>query len=309
MNCTVGVVTDNPVAMMQVRTLMEEIGQSITYTLKADHVADAQPLYPSLWIVISQEAADIFEVLSEWSDAPILLADDMPAQENQVHYQQWKASFAEKICKMLDKVGALAVVGEHHAVARPYDAVWVLAASLGGPESMRVFLSHIDSNIPVAFVYAQHIEQDFDKILPKVLGKASQLPVFYANNGERLRVGEVGVIPSHHYCSVDRRGFFHVEQQDWKKPYTPNIDQVIENIAQHYRSKMGVIIFSGTCDDGAAASIHLKKAGVDIWAQQPEECISPAMPDAVINANAVSFIGTAEQLAHKMNERYRQTQG
>lgn len=307
MNCTVGMVTDSPAVMMQIRALMEDLGQPVAYALTAKQILEAKPLHPSLWIVISEDAADIFDILSEWSDAPVFLADGMPPQENVAHYLQWKASFSEKISKMLDQVesNSLASANPEASIRQPFREVWVLAASLGGPESMRTFLSAINPGLPVAFVYAQHIEPGFDKVLPKVLGKASKLPVFYGDNGKRLRSGEVAVFPSHAYTSVDRRGNFHVYlDKEWQKPYTPNIDQIIENVAQYYQEKMGVIIFSGTCDDGAAASIKLKKAGVEIWAQQPEECICAAMPEAVINAGATDYIGTAEALARHLNERY-----
>jgi chemosensory pili system protein ChpB (putative protein-glutamate methylesterase) len=300
-------VTDSAVAMMQIRELMEGLGQPVAYALTAEQVLKAKPLHPSVWIVISEDAADIFEILSDWSEAPIFLADDMPPQKDHVHYQQWKASFSEKLCKILELAEPNSISSSNPTVKFPenVEAVWVLAASLGGPESMRVFLSHIDPKIPVAFVYAQHIEQGFDKVLPKVLGKASKLKINYGGEGELLKQGEVSVVPSHTFTTLDRRGHFRVsEGKKWNKPYTPNIDQVIENVAQYYRSKMGIIIFSGTCDDGAAASIKLKSEGVEVWVQEPEECICDAMPEAVIKANAAEFVGTAEALALRLNELY-----
>lgn len=308
MASTVGLVADNPAAMLQIRALMEELGQPVTYALTATQVMDStRQLRPSLWIVISEDAADIFEVLSEWSDAPIFLAEGMPPKEDLVHYPQWKSSFSEKLSKMLDQVEReeLAMSPDAPATIESFEEVWVLAASLGGPESMRVFLSNINPDIPVAFVYAQHIEPGFDKVLPKVLGKASRLKLFFAENGSRLKKSEVAVFPSHTYTAIDRRGNFHVHSgREWNKPYTPNINQIIDNVAQFYRGKMGVIIFSGTCDDGAAASGRLYRAGVNVWAQEPEECVCAAMPEAVINAKAVKYIGTAEVLAMRLNERF-----
>jgi len=302
-------ITDTPAAMMQMRLLMDEIGQPVTYALTASQVMEEKPYYPSLWVVISQDAADIFDVLSEWSDATVFLADDMPNQDDSIHFQQWKTSFSDKLCKMLDKVDlqSESSVKLTNNPAEGFEEVWVLAASLGGPEALRVFLSKIDPDLPVAFVYAQHIEQGFDKMLPKVLGKASQLPLVYGENGVRITKGVVTVFPSHEYTNIDRRGFFRKQAGVlWEKPYTPNINQILESVAHYYRRKMGVIIFSGTCDDGAAASISLRKSGVDVWAQLPEECICAAMPEAVISAGAANYIGTAEQLASELNKRYSQ---
>jgi len=113
------------------------------------------------------------------------------------------------------------------------------------------------------------------------------------------------VFPSHHYASVDDRGRMWVqEDKRWNEPYTPNIDQVIRNVADYYQDRMGIIIFSGMCDDGAVTSIDLKDQGVPLWAQNPEDCICSAMPEAVIKKNAVNYIGTAEELAKHLNNRY-----
>ncbi len=309
MSSTIGMVTDSPSAMMQIRALMEEMGQPVAYALTSAQIVNSTPLHPSVWLVISEDAADIFDILSEWSDAPIFLADQMPPQDDPVYYQQWKTSLCDKLSKILElaEMRGLSSGFDGVPVKEPvtYEAVWVLAASLGGPESMKIFLSHINPEIPVAFVYAQHIEQDFDKVLPKVLGKASHLKLTYCTTGDKLHRGEVMVMPSHNFTTVDKRGKFQVKDgQEWDKPFTPNIDQVINNVAQVYRNKMGVIIFSGTCDDGAAASIKFKKAGVTIWAQEPAECICAAMPESVINAGVVDFVGTAEALAIHLNEQY-----
>lgn len=310
---TVGLVTDNPAATIQLRALLDAFGYTIAYTLTADQILHSKPLTPSLWVVISEHAADVFDVLSEWSDAPVFLADDMPQEENRVHYEQWRQSLYEKLAKTLEElepddgdVAPKAVVNDPHS----FKEVWVLAASLGGPEAVREFLSNIHPELPVAFVYAQHIETNFDKILPSVLNKTSRFKVDFCGDGEMLRRGSVMVMPSHTLTQLDRRGRVHVKEgQEWDKPYTPNINQVINNVAEFYQQHMGIIIFSGMCDDGAAASIELKKEGVPLWAQEPESCVCPAMPEAVIKQNAVNYIGTALELARHINNRHGKYQG
>lgn len=304
---TVGLVTDNPAATIQLRALLDTFGYTIAYTLTADQVLGSRPLCPSLWVVISEQAADVFDVISEWSDAPIFLADDMPSEDNRVHYEQWRTSLFDKLAKTLDALDPQTEQPLRASVVDPHSfkEVWVLAASLGGPEAVRVFLANINPELPVAFVYAQHIESNFDKILPNVLNKTSRFRVDYCNDGEMLRRGTVMVFPSHTLTQVDARGRLHVLQgKAWDKPYTPNINQIIDNVADFYQKKMGIIIFSGMCDDGAASSIALKQQGVPLWAQQPQECICPAMPEAVISKNAVNYIGSAKDLARHLNNRH-----
>ncbi len=303
-----GLVADTPAAMMQLRQVVDELGQRVTYALSPDQTLDSKPLSPSLWVVVSQDAADVFDALSEWSDSPIFIAEDMPGEDEGIVYQQWWSRMQDKLQSELkyaspttelahDKVGV---------VAESWKEVWVLASSLGGPEAVRVFLQHIRPDLPVSFVYAQHIEQNFDEILPSVVGKHSQMEVTYCGPREKLRKGVVSVIPSHNQVLINNFGRVdYMINREWDKPYSPNIDQVIHNVAEHFPERMGVIVFSGMCDDGATSSIEAKdEANIPLWAQTPEECICSAMPESVISSGKVDYIGSAQALAERLNERF-----
>lgn len=307
MSHTVGLVADNPAAMVQLRSLIQELDQTVTYALTAEQVLASSPLHPSLWIVISEQAAEVYDILNEWSEAPIFLADDLPPENEKIYYEQWRTSLCDKICRTLEvpDFGEGPIVKEVFKVYKSFEEVWVLAASLGGPEAVRVFLENINPNLPIAFVYAQHIEPTFDRMLPSVIGKGSKFAVNFCTGGEILETGSVVVLPSHCMAKIDEKGRLKVyETEEWDAPYTPNIGQVIENVSEFYQDKMGVIVFSGMCDDGAEAAVMLKDQGVPLWAQDPEDCICSAMPEAVINQNAVNYIGTAENLAKHLNNRF-----
>lgn len=309
MRHTVGLVTDDAAAMLQLRDLLGQLEHNVAYTLTADQVFSSSPLRPTLWVVISERAADIFDLLNEWSHAPVFLADDMPQQSNRVHYEQWKGSLYEKLKKTLADIPEegekTAPVSIAAIDTQSFKEVWVLSASLGGPEAIRIFLANIHPDLPVAFVYAQHIEPNFDKMLPNVVGKNSRFKVSYGVDGDVLRRGHVMVYPAHQLAQLDGRGRLHVfTDKTWDKPYTPNIDQIIVNVADHYQHKMGVITFSGMCDDGAKACYALKNTTVPLWAQQPEDCICSAMPESVIEKNIVKYIGTAKELARQLNNRH-----
>lgn len=47
----------------------------------------------------------------------------------------------------------------------PAHQVWLLAASLGGPEAVKAFMDALPGGLPVGFVYAQHIEASFESAL------------------------------------------------------------------------------------------------------------------------------------------------
>jgi len=305
---SIGLVSDSPAAMMQLRNVVGELGQRVSYALTPDQTLDSKPLNPSLWVVVSQDAADVFDALSEWSDSPVFIAEDMPNEADGLVYTQWWSRMQEKIRAELKFAEPTQAISQERVgiVPESWKEVWVLASSLGGPEAVRIFLANVRDDLPVAFVYAQHIEESFDELLPAVVGKHSDLEVSYCGPSEKLRKGVVSVMPAHNQVMINNFGRVdYMLNTPWAKPYSPNIDQVIDNVAEHFSEKMGVIVFSGMCDDGAKASIKAKDgAEIPLWAQSPEECICPAMPESVIQSGKVDFIADAKALAEKLNERF-----
>lgn len=308
MKSSVGLVADDMMMLHRLRNIMTTINCDVKHSFTAEQLLEAPPIDAELWLVVSIDAADVFDVLSEWSDSPIFLADDMPSVVDDFAYQQWRQRLETKLSKTISEVAIESGKQQAPAVltaAEKAKDIWVIAASLGGPEAVKEFLSHIDADLPIAFIYAQHIEESFAQYLPDVLNKESPFTAHYGENGALLKRGTVTVFPSHRLTHVDEHCALHVADTiSWKAPYTPNLDQVIQNVAKNFRENMGVIVFSGMCDDGALASQQISKYGVPIWAQQPEDCICSSMPDAVIEKDCVSYIGTARSLAMHLNQRY-----
>jgi chemosensory pili system protein ChpB (putative protein-glutamate methylesterase) len=118
-------------------------------------------------------------------------------------------------------------------------------------------------------------------------------------------------MPAHNQVLINANGRVdYMLNTQWDKPYSPNINQVISNLAEHFQERMGVIVFSGMCDDGAKASLALKhSANIPLWAQSPEECICSAMPEAVIDSGKVDYIATARSLAERLNQRFYPNHG
>lgn len=308
MKKTVGLVADNMTMLHRLHSILTTIHCDVKCSFTAAQIQHIAPVDLNIWLVVSESADEVFELLSEWSESQIFLADDMPSILDEFAYQQWRYRLAEKLSKVVESKALLdeshsppVILSDHER----YDDVWVLAASLGGPEAVKVFLSHLDPALPISFIYAQHIEESFAQWLPDILNKDSRFDVRYGEHGMILKRGTVTVLPSHRLTNIDDGGVLHVaETLSWKAPYTPNLDQVIQNVAKKFHNNMGVIVFSGMCDDGAQASISLSKRGVPIWAQEPEECICSSMPDSVIQEQCVSYIGSAKSLAQHLNKRY-----
>ena len=182
--------------------------------------------------------------------------------------------------------------------------VFVLGASIGGPEAVRDFLSALPARFPVLFVLAQHMGEEFLELMSAQLAKAVKLTVRKPTHGERVAHGEVLIVPTTHRLQVDAEGVVTLAHLREKPQYSPSIDQVLHDVADQFGGKAGAIVFSGMAHDAIEGSQYLKSKGGTVWVQDPDTCVVSSMVDGARAAGVVDFTGSPQQLAAKMIADY-----
>ncbi len=179
--------------------------------------------------------------------------------------------------------------------------VWVLGASIGGPEAVREFLADIPAKCPALFLLAQHMGAEFMDIMAQQLVRSTTLTVRTPSHGERVGHGDIVIVPTTHRLRVDRAGVITLESQAaGELPNAPSIDQVLQDVADRFGARAGAIIFSGMAEDAAEGSQYLAGIGGTVYAQDPETCVISSMVDGVIETGVVSFVGSPKALAGKL---------
>ena len=302
MKLRLGIVADTRDTLNQLTAIVAPLQLTLVGSYTQLLTSDWKGRPADLWLVVSENVDDIFDALSAETDAPILMAESIPDRKSTQLYKKWSLNLTDKISEMMADItpSNLPAMSQQE-----FREVWVIIASIGGPEAVRTFFANVAKDIPVAFVYAQHIDANAAQHLLGIINHHSDLSAFYAETGAQLEAGKVAIIPPDKFTSVNQYGQFTVsETVPWQEPYTPNFDQVIQNIAQHYLYRLGVMVFSGMCDDGAHEAARVAELDAPLWAQNPDECVSSSMPESVIRTERVSFIGDAKNLADKLNERF-----
>lgn len=189
----------------------------------------------------------------------------------------------------------------------PARQVWVLGASLGGPEAVKAFLDALPAGLPVAFIYAQHIDPRFEDTLRSTIGRHSYYRMRTFESGSRLLYGQVMVAPVSCEFHFDRSGYMHSLGSAWPGPYGPSIDQVMLNVHRYYGERAGYILFSGMGNDGSEAVTAIAAPGMPIWVQSPSTCANSSMPESALETNKVTFHGDPFQLANQLVNRLKNT--
>ncbi len=257
--------------------------------------ADADP---AVWLLLLPAAAvqSTLHYLDSHSRAPALILDDMPADE--IARARWFRRLFAKLGREL---------GEELPEAQPQLAedVWVLGASLGGPEAIKAFVTALPPDLPIALVYVQHIDECFDQLLVDNLSRYSHYPAAVCREELRLYSGRIAVISPDHKPRFLPFGRVIDSGEPWQGMYRPCIDQVAVGLARLYRERLGLIVFTGTYNDGEQGARNVKALGGTVWAQSPQSCASDTMPRAAMGTGAVSISGSPQQLAAALASRYR----
>ncbi|MGD8999987.1 MAG: chemotaxis protein CheB [Granulosicoccaceae bacterium] len=184
--------------------------------------------------------------------------------------------------------------------------VWVLGASIGGPQSVKRFLAAIKEPLPVSFVLAQHIGENFVSLLARQLDHITAMNVMSAQEGHLLRHNDVIIAPVNERVAINKHGIIELKPINFESIYSPSIDAVMTDICLRYGTHTGSIMFSGMGNDGVRGSQLIAARGGHVWAQDSDSCVISSMPDSSRRAGIVSFTGTPEELASHVIEHFRE---
>ena len=302
----IGLVTDSDINRYVLQKLLSEQHYELALSVNSQRLRQYflkqqdQP-EPDVWLVDVSEPVcqQAFDTLLDKTERVVLVSDEpSPALIGDEH---------ERWCKkLIDKLELLASNGERHANSgQQAEHVLLLAASTGGPAAVNEFLAHLAPGLPIAMVYAQHIETHFDNLLAAGADKKSAYPIRLASGEQRLTVGEVLVVPVDYQLRFLPFGLAVKTRKAWTGQFQPAIDQVSAELAELYRKNMSLIIFSGMCNDGEIGARVTKACGGRVWVQNPDSCVSPDMPNAAIATGCVSEQGSPKQLAQALTALYR----
>jgi len=183
--------------------------------------------------------------------------------------------------------------------------VWVLGASLGGPDAVKEFLTYLPAGLPVAFVLAQHLGANFTGLLAEQLNQITEYNVLTPMAGHIMRHNDVIVMPVNEQLVINPIGAIELNPIQKEQQYSPSINMVLNDILARYGKNMGAIIFSGMGDDGLKGCQQLHKQGAMVWTQLPSSCVISSMPDNISEKGIASFTGSPKQLAAKLYDYLR----
>ncbi len=327
----VGIIAETARQRSVLQATLSAAGYEVVMNTGPEHLSAELLASPAVvaWVAelpMDPERADVLDLLAERAVAPVLFGDGETPDPADDEYPRWRRRLVEKLGVLSGSAQPEPApaslpprdrVCEQAETARPAQPrapsgpvpgqVWVLAASLGGPPAVKLFLDSLPAGLDVAFIYAQHIEAGFQGTLSRVLGRHSHYDFLLAEHDGRLERGRVLMMPVEHEFGFMAGGTVCNLRRPWSGPYNPCIDQVVTNVANCFGKIAGVIVFSGMGEDGSEGARELAARGGQVWVQEFASCACSSMPEATAAAVRPGYIGTPEQLARHLAARSGKT--
>ncbi|RYD91581.1 MAG: hypothetical protein EOP50_14060, partial [Sphingobacteriales bacterium] len=164
----VGLLADSKPQLLDLHRLLS----ALPHTLVASQVFGGELLSSlpraDVWLVqldMDDPAAQALLDAMDDANLPVIVADEDQAPTDTSDPSQWpEVRRRERVRRLKTKLDLL--IGHQPQQARRATAVWVLAASTGGPEAVGLFLDALQQPPEqLALIYAQHISPSGHKSL------------------------------------------------------------------------------------------------------------------------------------------------
>ena len=175
----------------------------------------------------------------------------------------------------------------------------VVGASSGGVEAFTKLLTGLPGDFPAAVLLVLHVGADSPPVLPRILARASALPVFLARDGETIRACRVYVAPPdlHLLVSGERLALARGPREHGHRPA---IDPLFRSAARSHGPRVIGVVLTGNLDDGVAGLATIADLGGVTVVQSPEDASFPDMPRAALERVAVDHVLPLAEIAPRL---------
>lgn len=176
----------------------------------------------------------------------------------------------------------------------------IIGASAGGLKALSVILPVFPDKMPVAIIIVTHRLDTPDTYLTEILSKLTGLPVSEAEHLENILPGHIYLAPAGYHLLIDEDYCFNLSVDPRVNSSRPSIDVAFETAAEVYGSHLIGVVLTGANSDGALGLKKIKYEGGYTIVQDPKTAESAIMPMAAIQASKADYVGTLEEIAHKI---------
>jgi len=171
---------------------------------------------------------------------------------------------------------------------KPFPVVGI-GASAGGLEALEEFFQHVPKNSGMAYVVVSHTDPARSSLLPDIIRRRSNIPVFEVESDMGIEPNMVYLPPSNRDLELEGEFFQLREQRRGTAPRLP-IDRFLKSLANSRGEQACCVILSGTGTDGTQGLRVVKEKGGVTVVQSTGSAKYEGMPESAIGTGLTDFI-------------------
>ncbi|MDQ3367304.1 MAG: chemotaxis protein CheB [Myxococcota bacterium] len=153
----------------------------------------------------------------------------------------------------------------------------VIGCSAGGVEALPIIMHQLPKDLEAAVCIVQHMAATSTPYLVDILQRSSELPIRWAEQGEKLQRGHVYVAPPDLHLLIGD-GHMTLSRSARENHSRPSIDKLFRSAAANHGSGVIATLLTGMMEDGVAGLRAVRDAGGVVLVQDPATAAFAELP-------------------------------
>ncbi|MUU77896.1 CheR family methyltransferase [Winogradskyella endarachnes] len=175
-----------------------------------------------------------------------------------------------------------------------------IGASAGALRALQDLFSYIPKDTGMAFIIVQHLSPDFKSLMPELLAKYTDMPIYTAKDKQSIKPNCIYLNQPNKNLHVKGSKIYLLDKGPKHNLNLP-IDIFFQTLGEEFKEKAIAIILSGTGSDGSRGIRTVKETGGIIIAQDPNDAQFDGMPNSAIITKTVDYIEDVRHIAEFLN--------
>lgn len=188
----------------------------------------------------------------------------------------------------------------------PIDCL-AIGASTGGLHALSQLLRALPPRFDAPILVTQHLPASFMPYFAAQIAEVAKRPAAIAQEGARLRRGQICVAPGDGHLAVVKSGAsasLLITREPAASGCMPSVDPMLASVGEVFATRGVGVILTGMGRDGTAGAERMSACGGDILAQSRDSSVIWGMPGSAAAAGVVSALLAPHHLAELIGRRW-----
>lgn len=165
----------------------------------------------------------------------------------------------------------------------------LIGSSTGGPPVLHIILKGLPADYPLPILVAQHMSSEFIESFVQWLNFECALNVKIAQEGEKISGGKVYVAPAEYHLSLDNNRI-KLSRGETGELFIPSVSKLFSSVRLCDAPNAVAVLLSGMGNDGADATVELRKGGAITIGQNEATSVVFGMVKEAVKEGGIEFL-------------------